>query len=152
MGVLLGDGSVSNNTCVYHTADEEIHQYMKSYAESIGCEVKIDQDPEDNLVTSYRINTFQNRLRETGIFGKNCYDKFIPNDYIYNSVKVRLEVLAGLLDTDGDCTVDKRSEQSRTRFCSVSYDLCAGVKEIVQSLGGLCSINKQETTCNGKTS
>jgi hypothetical protein len=150
LGVLLGDGSVSNNTCVYHTMDEEIHQYMLKYATSIGCEIKIDQNREDSKAISYRINSFQNKLRESGIWGKNCYNKSIPKDYIYNSKEVRLNVLAGLLDTDGTCVIDKRSKQSRTVFSSVSYELCLGVKEIVQSLGGLCSIHKHNTSCNGK--
>jgi len=150
MGVLLGDGSIANNTCVYHTADDEIHQYMLSYATSIGCDVKIDSNRKDNKVVSYRINSMQNRLRDAGIFGHNCYSKFIPKNYIYNTKEIRLKVLAGLLDTDGDCTIDKRSKKSRTRFTSVSKQLCLDVKEIVQSLGGLCSIVSNKTSCNGK--
>lgn len=150
LGVLLGDGSVSNNTCVYHTADEEIHQYMLAYATSVGCVVKIDSDRPDNKVISYRINTFQNKLRESGIWGHNCYSKFIPKDYIYNSREVRLSVLAGLLDTDGTCVIDSRSKQSRAKFSSVSKQLCLDLKEIVQSLGGLCSINDVKSKCNGK--
>lgn len=150
MGILLGDGSVSNNTCVYHTMDNEIHQYMRTYATSIGLEVKIDQDQENNQSISYRINGFQDKLRETGILGHNCYNKFIPKEYIYNLPKVRLAILAGLLDTDGDCTTDACSGNSRIRFGSVSLQLCKDVKEIVQSLGGLCSINKTQTKCRGK--
>lgn len=105
---------------------------------------------EGNSATSYRINGLQDRLRETGIFGHNCYSKFVPKEYIYNSVEVRLAVLAGLLDTDGDCTIDARSKNSRTRFGSVSLQLCKDVKEIVQSLGGLCSINKTTTKLHDK--
>ena len=151
LGVLLGDGSVGNNTCVYHTADEEIHTYMSSYAESLGLDVKIDSHVEGNKCTAYRINSFQYQLRESGIFGHNCYSKFVPKKYIYNTQEVRLAVLAGLLDTDGDCTIDRKTNKSRTRFGSVSLQLCEDVKEIVQSLGGLCSINKCSTKCNGKS-
>jgi hypothetical protein len=61
-----------------------------------------------------------------------------------------MSVLAGLLDTDGDCTIDANSKNSRTRFASTSLQLCKDVKEIVQSLGGLCSINKTQTKCNDK--
>lgn len=141
LGVLLGDGSVANGTCCYHTADDEIHNYMLNYFNSLGLDVKFES--KKSKATTWRVNGFQNELRKAGIFGHNCYNKFIPKDYIYNSIDVRLNILAGLLDTDGDCTIDKRSRQSRTRFCSVSYQLCLDVKEIVHSLGGLCSINKQ---------
>ena len=141
LGVLLGDGSVANGTCCYHTADNEIHEYMQNYFNSLGLDVKFES--KKSKATTWRVNGFQNQLRKIGIFGHNCYNKFIPKDYIYNSIDVRLNVLAGLLDTDGDCTIDKRSRQSRTRFCSVSYQLCLDIKSIVNSLGGLCSINKQ---------
>jgi replicative DNA helicase len=150
MGILLGDGSVSNNTCVYHTMDIEIHEYMTTYTNSLGLDVKIDNQRKENKATSYRINGFQDKLRAAGIFGHNCYSKFVPKEYIYNSVEVRLAVLAGLLDTDGDCTVHNRSGNSRVRFGSVSLQLCKDVKEIVQSLGGLCSVNKTHSSCNGK--
>lgn len=149
LGVLLGDGSVANNTCVYHTADEEIHSYMTQYAQKLNLSIKIDRKPSSKC-NSYRINGMQDLLRKTGIFGHNCYSKFIPKNYIYNSVEVRLAVLAGLLDTDGDCTIDSRSKESRTRFASVSLQLCKDVKEIVQSLGGLCSINKTTTKSKNK--
>lgn len=151
MGILLGDGSVSNNTCVYHTMDKQIHEYMTTYANFLGLDVKTDNQQKGNSATSYRINGFQDKLRKTGIFGHNCYNKFVPKEYIYNSVEVRLAVLAGLLDTDGDCTVDSNSGNSRVRFGSVSLQLCKDVKEIVQSLGGLCSLNTTHSSCNGKT-
>ena len=149
LGVLLGDGSISK-TCVYHTADDEIHEYMKKYFNSIGIEVKIDNHKKDSKCISYRANGFQDYLRKENILGKNCYNKFIPKNYIYNSKDVRLKVLAGLLDTDGDCTIDKRSGNSRIRFCSVSYQLCLDVKELVQSLGGLCSIKENKRILNKK--
>lgn len=99
---------------------------------------------------SVRINSLQDKLREIGIFGCNCYNKFIPKEYIYNSEEVRLSLLAGLLDTDDDCTIDKKSKNSRNGFTSVSLQLCKDVKEVVQSLGGLCSINKASTKCGDK--
>ena len=149
LGVILGDGSVSNNTLCYHTMDNEIHTYLNEYFTELGYEVKFES--KKSQASTWRVNGFQNKLRESGIFGHNCYNKFIPKNYIYNSIDVRLGVLAGLLDTDGDCTIDSRSGNSRTRFCSVSKQLCLDVKEIVQSLGGLCSIVNQQSKCNGKT-
>jgi replicative DNA helicase len=148
MGVLLGDGAVSNNTLNYHTMDEEIHDYLNNYFTKLGYEVKFES--KRSKASTWRVNGFQKKLRESGIFGHNCYNKFIPKNYIYNSVDVRLGVLSGLLDTDGDCTIDSRSKNSRTRFASVSKQLCLDVKEIVQSLGGLCSIVPQNTKLNGK--
>lgn len=63
--------------------------------------------------------------------------KFVPKNYIYNSVDIRLGVLAGLLEKC-DCT------NSKTIFTSVSKQLCLDVKEIVHTLGGLCSVVTQQ--------
>lgn len=149
LGVLLGDGSVANGTCSYHTADDEVHSYMVNYFNKIGLEVKFES--QKSKCITWRVNGFQDKLREVGIFGHNCYNKFIPKNYIYNSQAVRMSILAGLLDTDGDCTIDNKSNQSRIRFASVSHQLCLDVKEIVHSLGGLCSINPTTTKANGKS-
>lgn len=148
LGVILGDGSISNGTLCYHTADDEIHNYLKNYFNNLGYEVKLES--KKSKASTYRVNGFQDKLREAGVFGHNCYNKFIPKNYIYNSKEVRLSLLAGLLDTDGDCTINKNSKSSRSRFGSVSLQLCKDVKEIVQSLGGLCSINTVYTSCDGK--
>ena len=148
LGVLLGDGSIIKD-CRYTSMDEEIIKYMNNYFKTNGYDVKFDS--KKSKATTYRINGFQAELRNLNIFGCNCYSKFIPKSYIYNNSNVRIQILQGLLDTDGDCTIDKRSKQSRSRFCSVSYQLCLDVKEIVHSLGGLCSIKQQVTKCNDKS-
>ena len=39
--------------------------------------------------------------RQLGLHGTRSTTKFVPDLYLYNSHKVRLAVLQGLLDTDG---------------------------------------------------
>ena len=129
--------------------NDEIHETLKDYFTREGFEVKFER--KASKATTYRVNGFQNRLREVGIFGHNCYSKFIPKNYIYNTQEIRLNTLRGLFDSDGSCSIDPLSKTSRTKFISVSSQLCKDVKEIVHSLGGLCSMNRQTTTCNGKS-
>ena len=66
-------------------------------------------------------------------YGLNCRGlcKFIPEDYLFNTREVRLELLRGLMDTDGYCT-----KKGQTIFSSSSYQLILGVKQLVKSLGG----------------
>ena len=45
----------------------------------------------------YNTNPFKHLLKEMKLF-KN---KHIPNEYIYNDKNVRLQLLAGFIDTDG---------------------------------------------------
>lgn len=150
IGVLLGDGSLIK-TCTYTSMDQEIVDYVNNYFSGLGYEVKVDQDDPAKKCVSYRINGFQDKLREVGIFGHNCYTKFIPNIYKYNSEEVRLEVLRGLLDTDGSCTVDPRSKTSRNTFTSVSRQLIEDLCEIVTSLGGIATPRPQTTTFLGES-
>lgn len=61
--------------------------------------------------------------------------KFVPEIYKYTSAKTRLELLQGLIDTDG--TVD---QYGHIAYYTVSEQLAADIQWIVRSLGGRCSI------------
>lgn len=147
VGLLIGDGSFGNSIC-FHTADDELIEHIKDILGDT-YDIKIDWD-HDSKCTSYRINGLQPIIRSLGLFKKTSHFKFIPKQYIYNSIETRLWMLRGLMDTDGDCCIDKRSKNSRSRFCTASIQLAKDVKEIVHSLGGICSINKTYTPYKGE--
>lgn len=69
-------------------------------------------------------------LRSVGAMGKKSIHKSIPDVYKNSSVAQRLELLRGLLDTDGEVIA------SRAGFASASTQLAEDVAEIVESLGG----------------
>lgn len=144
LGVLLGDGSLIK-TCVYTSMDDEIIESVNNYFSNLGYTIKLEERGKGKKCVTYRVNGFQDKLREVGCFKCNCYNKYIPKDYIYNSIENRLFMLQGLLDTDGCCVKDKNS--SRIKFTSVSKRLALDVKEIVESLGGICSLRPQITKC-----
>lgn len=105
LGVWLGDGT---SECPSITsADFEIADAIYNYAEKNGLFVKVYQDSE-NKAKDYRIssqngsggrpnNIFLNVLRMLGVYG----NKHIPSIYLANDRDTRLQILAGLLDTDG---------------------------------------------------
>ena len=85
-------------------------------------------------------NTLKEKIDKLGLLHTNALTKFIPDIYKYNSIECRLEILRGLMDTDG--TVKKTGESS---FCSISKQLSQDLIEITRSLGGratLCSRNR----------
>jgi superfamily II DNA or RNA helicase len=66
-------------------------------------------------------------------------NKKIPDDYMYNDYDTRMELLRGLMDTDGSITY------SEGRF-NVSYSSCSEVllkqiQELIWGLGYICSIS-----------
>jgi len=144
LGLLIGDGSF-RNAITFSTGDAELIQYIKL---TLSNDIKLEIDTP--TCKTYRINGLQNTIRQLGLYKIKALHKFIPHDYIYNDIDVRLEILRGLLDTDGDCTLDTRSKQSRSRYSTISLELAKNVQTIVQSLGGLCSINKQVGQYNDK--
>lgn len=149
LGLLLGDGSLGNSVTVASHIDDS-NELLENLKNRITNEIKVD-NKHGNCIT-YRINGIQPELRKLDLLHKDAYNKFIPKNYIYNTVQVRLEVLRGLMDTDGTVGFDKRSKNaaSRSKFNTVSRQLAEDVKEIVQSLGGLCSIRRQHQIYDNK--
>jgi replicative DNA helicase len=77
----------------------EIIDYLKKYAKRLNGFIKISNEKENcfdiEIVT--KNNYIRNCLREYNIFKK----KEIPKEYLLSSKNNRLELLAGLIDTDG---------------------------------------------------
>jgi len=80
-------------------------------------------------------NIVREYLNECGLFGKKSYEKFIPNEYKITSINNRIELLRGLLDTDG--TIKSNGEITYT---TTSLQLANDIKDIVLSLGGSARI------------
>ena len=74
--------------------------------------------------------------RRLGLHGTRSTTKFVPDLYLYNSHKVRLAVLQGLLDTDGG-PVTQRDRTCRIQYTTTSPRLRDDVIFLVRSLGGV---------------
>lgn len=102
-------------------------------------------EPTHSEQETTQTNLWQD-LRALGLMGKRSYEKSIPAAYRFNSVEVRLDILRGLMDTDG--TVDVKT--GMPSFCSTSEQLASDVQWLVESLGGICRITEKGTT-SGRT-
>lgn len=136
LGVLLGDGGLTKDVTIT-SGDPEIFEYVK---DELPVGVSIHHRPHKltiSLRTTSRKAADIKRapmviaLRSMGLMGKGSHDKFIPLDYLRGSVDERLDLLRGLLDTDG--TISKRGGIS---FYTTSRRLADDFTELVQSLGG----------------
>jgi predicted phage terminase large subunit-like protein len=133
VGVILGDGNICKQSGIVnltsHIDDiEEIISYIPYKKGSMYSDKR-------NTSTMYICIRNIGSLVKTHLSTNTCLDKAIPDCYLYNSVEVRLNVLRGLMDTDG--TV---SNKSRCSFTSSSSSLAYGVFHIVKSLGGNAKI------------
>lgn len=134
LGVLLGDGHFGEKVISFTTIDQQIiNEISKNLPENISLsDYKHEQQFGFKMVDRKGENNLKNYLNEYNLIGCNSSTKFIPKEYLYNSINIRLELLQGLLDTDGYCAKD-----GTIQYYSVSKKLSNDVKEIVQSLGGV---------------
>jgi predicted ribonuclease YlaK len=84
-------------------------------------------------------NPVKNAIYNLGLLGKVCNNKFIPDMYKYSSVEDRINLIRGLMDTDG--TVKANGEAS---FTTTSLQLAKDVCEVVKSLGGRAQIKSRD--------
>jgi phosphate starvation-inducible protein PhoH and related proteins len=81
-------------------------------------------------------NVVKNRLYNLGLMYHTAAYKFIPKSYLYTGVENRLNLLRGLMDSDG--TIKKSTAE--TSYTTVSEQLAIDIQELVRSLGGECTI------------
>ena len=139
LGLILGDGGISQDSVIFTTADIEIVEYIKGmlpYNTQIS-KIKSSKYGYRLAKVNGHLNPLVQVLKELELMGAKSNNKFIPNIFKYTSVKNRLEILKGLMDTDGNCCKDTDGNFSGTEFSTVSEQLCDDVIEIVHSLGGI---------------
>lgn len=130
LGILLGDGCVRGNTVKLSSADPEIVARCKLIAKHYGADVVFSSgvDWRFNKVAELR-----RRLSKLDIMGHKAQTKRVPHRYLHGNRKVRLEILQGLMDSDGWCC----SDGNNTGFASTSEGLADDVIALVRSLGGI---------------
>lgn len=142
LGLMLGDGCFTANQFSFSNAENDLLSYIEQ------CLPKFYKR---NMGNHYQLSwgtTFVKEFKELGLFGKYSHDKFIPKDYIYNSESVRVAVLSGLLNTDGNVS------KNFMRYDSTSKQLFDDVTEITRSLGFIVkerSTDIRKNPCYGCT-
>ncbi len=130
LGVFLGDGHINK------TGRVQI-QMLSSDLNEMNLNGNICKNKKTHMKT-VSFCQYKEEIVKMGLSGKNSPFKFIPAEYKYNSIEIRLKILQGLMDTDGHASVHS------TEFCTTSKKLCDDVCEIVQSLGGIARVGIKE--------
>lgn len=141
LGYWLGNGSKRCATISCDRQDkDDIVQLLEDNGEQIGA---IRHDPRGNAVSIGVRGGLITRLRNIGVLN----NKHIPADYLRASYNQRLELLKGLVDSDG--TIDK--QRGRVTFSSVDKNLADGIAELARSLGEVVITNSGDRHGFGKT-
>jgi len=143
LGIIIGDGSIDSNGNVIITNPEiDVMDKVKRYLpENIYLKTR---DYKDRCIAygincNTRYNVFSKYIKEYGLNGKKSWEKYIPDDYMLSSVEDRLNLLQGLIDSDG--CVNKNT--SNVTYTTTSKKLAENIIDLVQSLGGRITISEK---------
>lgn len=133
LGLWLGDGTSENSNIA--TTGTEVVSYLESYAKDLGLSLKTHKQAPQKCPIYCSANDRQpapgysllGLLHELGVLG----NKHIPQNYLLNTRSNRLEILAGLIDSDGHYLLQSNGFEITQK----SETLARGIKFLCDSLG-----------------
>lgn len=151
LGVILGDGGISGQIVNITNTEADVIERVRTEIEVDGFDLDrwkgtITYGIHDKQYSQTRRNRMVARLCEYGLMGKRSEGKFIPSEYLYSSVEDRLDLIRGLIDTDGSI------ERTSISYSTVSEQLAKDIVFLAQSLGGTARYMLRQTkyTYNGE--
>jgi hypothetical protein len=145
LGVMLGDGYMKSSR--FTTKDIEIaDEVSKTNSVKISIKERCRDIDKGNVLVKeclfdVSIYGITDKIKNLGLYDKKSDTKFIPSNYLFNSIENRVELLRGLLDTDGNVRKNGGIE-----YVSTSKDLIENVRWLVLSLGGFCKLSSKIPT------
>lgn len=126
LGVWLGDGYSSDGRVVSHKDDYEFYK----------TKFDIEAEREDGNCIRFKIRDLKLKLKSNNLLN----NKHIPINYLRSSYDDRLELLRGLMDTDGSVGKNTRSFE----FYQKSYEFSLQVVELLSTLGIKSNIRRKK--------
>ena len=142
IGALLGDGSMSTKSIKIASDDIEIIDKIQS---DLGSNFILNKDSSNNNYrivykhlydisnSNIRINPLKRHLVENN-WNFTTSTKFIPEIYKYSSYDQRLELVKGLMDTDGSI-----SKNGNLEFSNSNETLVDDLASVLRSMGISCT-------------
>lgn len=151
LGAWLGDGNSSGPALT--NIDKPIIEAWITYGLLLGLQIrkdkykdritKIEPNEMDQVITYHitsgklQSNIFTKKLRKLNLIN----NKHIPDIYLNNSVEVRCELLAGLLDTDGSLS------KGHYEITQKNESLSNNIVTLCKSLGFYTKIKEKWNSC-----
>jgi phage-related protein len=129
VGLMLCDGKIHWTNLRFCSEDNEALDWVRDYVSKFGLGIKQDGETCNYFFTGGK-TILRDKFKELGLIGTYSHTKFIPEIYKNGSVHQRMELLKGVLDSDG-CA----SDGSLTISLS-SKQFIEDLQEITWSIGG----------------
>ena len=137
LGAWLGDGTNKAGNITLDKKDEIIAKTI----ESNGYKISNIQVHSSYGTCRYHFKDLYKGLQMYGMcYSRKKTDKYIPEEYLTSSIEQRLELLAGLLDTDGSLS----KKEHRYHYSTTDEKLKDGFVSLVSTFGWRCSIVERE--------
>lgn len=140
LGAWLGDGTTAAPAISHHADDTAVVYALVANGYAVSSTQVHTKTGVHTTRFGGRRGTagpFTTALRSVGVWG----DKHIPEQYKLGAVEQRLDLLAGLIDTDGH--VDKTG---RVTFANANERLIHDVCDVVRSMGWRASVHVRAPT------
>ncbi len=140
MGYWLGDGDTRSGRIT--TMDGDTLDAIRG----LGYELSPPQTKPGNLASSYTVYGISKHLRAHGVLG----NKHIPDAYLYADRESRLDLLQGLMDSDGSITTGTKGVKgTRCTFVNTNRRIAYGVLHLCRSLGIKAKIRRKPPSDKG---
>lgn len=148
IGLLIGDGVLSGGSVGIAKPDPEVLERIEMEAavrglhvSSVGKGTSIQHRICCTSRGLHSKNSLIGDVKSVGLFGTTSANKFIPQDYKTSSRQQRLELLAGLMDSDGSWSTGGYD------YITKSRELARDVQFLCRSLGFSAQIQETTKSC-----
>jgi RecA/RadA recombinase len=148
LGAILGDGGITESILISNI-DQEVWDGIEKDLKSTDRYQGYKMSHTDKSLITKRIsfpnipnNPIKDDLVSLGLFGLRSEEKFIPEIYKFASKEQRMQLIRGLIDTDGYVN----SKKSEVLYYSTSEKLVDDVIDIARSLGCLARKRFKKTS------
>jgi superfamily II DNA or RNA helicase len=141
LGCLIADGSFLHNHVTFYNSEKDI---LDKVTKNLPKECDLSIISQNRFSPGYRIkkvkrgnekNIIVKCLTFYRLMNKYSYEKFIPKEYLYNSIEIRQKLLQGLFDCDGYIG------GNNNEYSTTSKQLAKDIRFLVESLGGKVNIS-----------
>lgn len=150
VGYIIGDGGLIKNIDISFTPEDEneLKNYLKPVIDKYN--IKLKKIAEHRWSLKNKSNLYS-VIKDLGL-NKPSWDKNIPEIYFFGSYQQRMNLLRGLLDSDGCCYVGKSANgkfKSNISFTTTSIALKDDVIRLCHTLGITTSFHKRNRERKG---
>lgn len=141
IGVLIGDGLMRETSLAISSNEPDV---VHKTAELLDIPKEHIKKRTSNYTWAFtkhqNLKPIQKELIRLKLRHTNSHTKFIPDEYIYDSIENRMSLLKGLMDTDG-CVNISHKGAIHYSYSTMNPHLAEQIRQVCLSLGFGVSVN-----------